>query len=220
MIHSVPSIDPQPDPSLTELLQAIPSQLQLAFLQRLFDFDRPYPWLTETPETLAYFESLDQELNHLTDALTNDSELEASWQAFSQQLEASWTEPATSLSWQSLYQVLTTQFAETVPADVLKTLAKSAHQVLQSPQSLAERLVDCAQAVLPDWHVDDLHVIARPLAYSLRSASPADTMEVALRSLRFAAWTELSGVEQARLSIAIARYALAQAESSSAAIPS
>lgn len=217
MIQSSPMIDPIPDPSLLKLLQTLPSPLQLAFLQQLFEVEAPYPWLAETPEALQYFESIDTAIAAADPTLqldepTADPEFAAAWQSLSAKLEASWTEPATASASQALYTQLSTEFAATVPAEVLRTLAQAVQQIYQTPQSLADQLVTCVQSILPQWSIDDLQVMARPFAYSMRSTSVTDTMAVALHSMQSATWTELAEIEQVRVSLAIARYALAQAD--------
>jgi hypothetical protein len=65
------------------------------------------------------------------------------------------------------------------------------------------------QDCLPSWGEEDLQVLARPFAYAMRG-SETEMLEVALRSVRCAEWADLSSIEQARLSLALARYALDQ----------
>jgi hypothetical protein len=96
-----------------------------------------------------------------------------------------------------------------LPQQLLDNIFRNAQKVLNENLSLADQLVACVQDLLPEWGGEDLHVLARPLAYAMRD-SETEMLEAALRKVRCVAWTELSGVEQARLSLAIARYALAQ----------
>ena len=74
---------------------------------------------------------------------------------------------------------------------------------------MADRLVECVQSLLPDWAEDDLLVLARPFAYAMRGSQAAD-VESVLGEIRHEDWTALSKIEQARVSIAIAHYALEQ----------
>ena len=101
------------------------------------------------------------------------------------------------------------QFSTQVPQQLLDSILHRAQQVITTNLSLADQMVQCVQDCLPNWAEDDLYVLARPFAYAMRGAD-TEMLEAALRSVRCAAWTELSGIEQARLSLAIARYALSQ----------
>lgn len=67
--------------------------------------------------------------------------------------------------------------------------------------------MQCIQELLPNWAEDDLLVLARPFAYSMRGA---DTDEFVLGNVPSQDWTALSEIEKARTGLAIAQYALAQ----------
>ncbi|HAG81788.1 MAG TPA: hypothetical protein DCL61_11625 [Cyanobacteria bacterium UBA12227] len=75
-----------------------------------------------------------------------------------------------------------------------------------------DRMIQCVEELLPNWAEDDLQVLARPLAYAMRGAE-AETVELALGAVRPLDWTELSEIERARLSLAIARIAIDDLES-------
>ena len=94
-----------------------------------------------------------------------------------------------------------------MPAHLLQTLAASTQVVASDSGALINQLVTAAQSVLTGWDADDLNVMARPLAMAMRSGQE-EILEVTLRSVRQTDWADLSEVEQARLSLAIARYAL------------
>jgi hypothetical protein len=70
--------------------------------------------------------------------------------------------------------------------------------------------VQCVQDALPNLAEDDLYVLARPLAYAMRGNDAP--IESTLERVRSIEWDALSDVEQARLSLAIARFALAELE--------
>lgn len=193
---------PSPNSDLTQ------AHIELALLQRLWGDDRAYPWNPEAPEAQIYFEELEAELDQLSnEPVWSNEEAAQRWQAISATLDSIWAEPAEPVTL-SLQEMLCQQFANRMPRTLLQAIAHQAQQVVATGQPLAEQLVQCVQDILPNWENDDLQVMARPLAYAMRGE--ADMLEVALRSIRFAAWTELSGVEKARLSLAIARYAIAQ----------
>ena len=74
-------------------------------------------------------------------------------------------------------------------------------------QSASEKLVECVQALLPSWEVDDLLVLARPFAYAMRSSEP-HTLTSLIRDFEERDWANLSEIEQAKITLAIADYAL------------
>jgi hypothetical protein len=96
---------------------------------------------------------------------------------------------------------------------LLGAIATQAHQVLSTSQSLADQLVQCVQNILPDLAEEDLYVLARPLAYTMRNGESHCAVDSTLEKIRTVAWEELSEVEQARLSLAVARCALLEIES-------
>lgn len=192
---------------------------ELELLQVLLS-DDAYPWTIE-PENAhqQYFEQLE---STWTQDLSEDDNaaIASTGQEFFQQLDQAWanadaallekTQPVVSANpIATIQSVLTEQFQDRVPADLIQTLTQKAQHFASQPLSLAEQLVQSVQDVLPEWGVEDLQVLARPYAFAMRGPE-TDKLEVALRSVRYAAWTELSGVEQARLSLAIARYTLSQ----------
>ncbi|NJL85852.1 MAG: hypothetical protein HC886_07540 [Leptolyngbyaceae cyanobacterium SM1_1_3] len=77
---------------------------------------------------------------------------------------------------------------------------------------MLNQLVYCVEDILAAWDQADLQVMARPLALAMRDGQ-GEAVEVALRSVRPENWQALSGMEQARLTLAIARYAIAQLDS-------
>lgn len=182
----------------------IQTEVEKALIERLFTADRSYPWLPNAPEADNYFADLDAELDYLCEELSA-TELSQQWHSLSAKIEASWLE-----------ETLQKQFAERMPQTLLQTIAQRVHDLVESARPLEEQLAQCVQSILPQWDLDDLQIMARPMAFAMRSQESEAKMEVALRSVRFAAWTELSGVEKAQLSLAIARYALAQLDAPTA----
>jgi hypothetical protein len=187
------------------------AQAELELLQLMLQDDQPltYPWNPAAPEAEAYFEALEQEV--LQVGWTTEDFVGAG-QSLSTALNQAWAEFETSqtgvTSPTSATAVLR-QFATQVPQQLLDTIVQRAQQVVTTNLSLADQMVQCVQACLPNWAEEDLQVLARPYAFAMRGAD-TEMLESALRSMRCAAWTDLSGIEQARLSLAIARYALAQ----------
>lgn len=160
----------------------------------------PYVWNPATPEAEPFFAALEQALP-LDD--WNADEVATRSDQFFAQINQLW-------STATLQETLTQRFATRVPQQLLTAIATRAQQVLSSSVSLADQLVQCVQEALPHLAEDDLHVLARPLAYAMRGNE--SSIESTLERVRSVEWDALSDVEQARLSLAIARYAIAELE--------
>lgn len=190
------------------LVSPFQAQAELELLQLIWQESVSYPWNPTEPEAEAYFAALEQEV---VEAGWSPEELVEQGAILSTHLNQIWSTvaPAEDLTSRILSSELFQQFAAQVPQSLLDTIVQQAKQAVASRLSLADQLVRSVQSCLPGWGEEDLQVLARPFAYAMRSGE-TEMLEVALRSVRCAAWTELSGIEQARLSLAIARYAIAQ----------
>jgi hypothetical protein len=89
----------------------------------------------------------------------------------------------------------------TVPQTVLKAIALKAEKMSTASGELADQLISCVQDALPSWAEDDLRVFARPLAYAMRGEE--EKVEPSSKD-----WAGLSEIEQAKLTLAIAKYAI------------
>jgi hypothetical protein len=172
------------------------TQTDLDLLQALFEEENTYPWHPQHPDSVAYLTELETEFE-LSDCLT-DSEIDQRSQTFFAQVEQLYTTT-------TLQQSLLHRFADQMPRDVLDRLAEAAAEVGEKMSdcgvSLADRLVACVQNILPQWQAEDLYVLARPFAFSMLGPET---------EIRDTQWTEMSEVEQARMSLAVARYALSE----------
>jgi hypothetical protein len=101
--------------------------------------------------------------------------------------------------------VLAGPWQDYLPADLLEILVATAKDLVQRGESRLEQLVSCVSAILPAWDQQDLAVLARPLAYSLRDGQGPD---LNTNQLSNQPWKQRSPVEQARLSLAIAAQVL------------
>ncbi len=158
-----------------------------------------YPWNPVELEAEAFF--AEAETDSIFAGLA-DAEMTERADAFFAQLNPIW---ATS----SLQVSLSQRFAARVPVALIRAIAERASQAAASSLSLAEQLVQSAQDVLPllaGWTLEDLGVQARPYAFAMRDGS-AQTPEA---HVRMTDWQELSDVEKAKLSLAVASYALAE----------
>lgn len=188
-------------------LSNIRGNAELELLQLVLQDNASYPWNPAEPDTEEYFAALEQEVMA---AGWLEDDLMASGQALAQTLDQMWQTVAPTVAAPALSTDLFQQLTAQVPQAFLESLVDRARSLVSRNLTLADQLVQCVNDLLPEWGDEDLHVLARPFAYAMRSGGDTEMLEAALRSVRCAAWTDLSGIEQARLSLAIARYALAQ----------
>lgn len=162
-----------------------------------------YPWNPAKADD--FFAELEQE------SLFEDwqsEEITARSKSFFAHLDRLW-----AASSNNLQATLTQRFAARIPQNLLATIAQRAQHLVSSSLSLSDQLVQCVQDILPNLTElveEDLYVLARPLAGAMRDSGPQQAVDSALASVRPLSWEELSETEQARLSLIIARYALAE----------
>jgi hypothetical protein len=153
--------------------------------------EAPYPWNPAEMGSEAYFAESEQSI-------------ESEWAA--EELAAKGQSLATQLNQMWLCSDLTHRFSAQVPHQLLESIVQRAQQMITANLSIADRLVQCVQDLVPGWGEEDLLVLARPFAYAMRDRKTTDLDAVP----QLACWTELSSIEQARLSLAIAHYAIAK----------
>jgi hypothetical protein len=179
-------------------------------LTSIFSADAVYPW--QPLETEGYLTQLEAEFDALVDDEL-DTAIAAGWQTLSAQI----TDLAPSTNEGNLAQpdgaILDQirQFQDRLPIGLLQSLAISATALARSGQPLIDQLVTCVHDLLPAWDAADLGVLARPLAYSLRDGR-GEIVDLNLRAIPTTTWDNLSDVDQARLTLAIASVALKAAE--------
>ena len=193
------------------------SQAKMDLLEALLEpEDAVYPWDTADPESETYFANREEELV-LEDWL--EPEMRQRAQTFFTKLTELWEDVtpqaecfAVTTDANTLRVTLQQRFAAHLPQGWLDAIASQAHQVFSTPITMADALVQCVQSLLPSWTEEDLLVLARPFAYSMRG-SETEASEFFVDSED---WTKLSEIEQAKASLAIAHYALDQLQKSSA----
>jgi hypothetical protein len=158
-----------------------------------------YPWNPAEAEADEFFNSLEQEF-----------ELNLSDQEVAQRSQVFFNHIDQLFSATTLQTSLAHKFSS-VPQALLNAIARQAQHVAQTSVALADQLVQCVQDVLPEWAEDDLQVLARPLAYAMRG-DDLNAVDSTINSIRPGTWDDLSETEQARMSLAIARYALGKIE--------
>lgn len=190
-----------------DALSSIQGELLEALLQAEEDF---YPWNPAEPEAEAYFAELER--GFLLEQWQEVEEITQASQTLFNQLHQCWSS-SNVVAEENLRQSLSDRFAALMPEAWLEAIAHKAQQIFSTNLSLAEQLVLCVKPLLPNWAEDDLLVFARPLAYAMRgkSESGSETPSSVARSVE---WTELSPMEQARLSLTVAHSALVQLQNS------
>lgn len=182
-----------------------PAELELLALLCTKE-DDIYPWDTLTTDAEAYFLKAEQ--------LAADSWLEQEASAlapnFLHRLDGLWQAniPVQDPQ-QSLQAKLVAQFADCVPQEWLAVISRQAIGVINSQKSLGAQLVQCIQELVPNCLEEDLLVLARPYAYAMRSNPTPTTMPLEITAEQ---WATLSEIQQAKFSLAIARYALEQSQ--------
>ncbi|MBD1829198.1 hypothetical protein NDI47_06330 [Microcoleus vaginatus GB1-A2] len=173
------------------------TQAQMELLATIVQTDVAYPWNPAQLESESYLTALEQEFA-LSDSFS-DSDIAQKSQVLFAQLEQVWLTTAVQKS-------LREKFAR-VPQDFLTRIAQSVQNATVKYQSLADQMVECVLDILPQWAEEDLQVLARPLAYAMRDVD-SEGAELVMATRR--PWAQLSEIEQARVSLAAARYAISQ----------
>jgi hypothetical protein len=179
--------------------------------------DATYPWNLEELAAASYFDCLQQ--NSLLREDFSDS-LTISASKFSEQLQSFWDtlDPASAEPLnqdKNLSGLLIKQFANQIPQDLLVKIAEKALQAFNSTLSPLEQVVRCVQEVLPQWDIEDLLVLDRPLANAMRDREGGIT--TFLKATQSVEWAKLSDIEKARLCLAVTRFAVSQVEHSAEA---
>jgi hypothetical protein len=171
--------------------------------------DATYPWNPADQESEAYFNELEQQFEW-QDLIEED--INTRTQDFYRHLDAIWSQVSYSKTdhdeqpAKGLQALLYSAFAACVPCSLLDAIAQKASSIINLEQSASVKLVECVQGLLPNWETDDLLVLARPFAYSMRSSEQQHLSSV-MSNIGNREWTSLSEIEQAKVSLAIADYA-------------
>ena len=171
--------------------------------------DAVYPWNPADAASEAYFDDLEQQFNWQD---FSASKLMESANNFYHNLDKIWGQTAAETEnirnniVNYLQKALSNAFL-VIPEVLLTEIAQKATVVLMVEKSASEKLVECVQTLLPNWDRDDLLVLARPFAYYMRSSEP-DKLTSVIKDLENRDWSNLSEIEQAKISLAIANYAL------------
>lgn len=182
---------------------------ELDLLASILSPEAEYPWQPLAPEAETYLASLEAEFDALDGGETNAA-IAAGWQVLSTQMATQMGDSEAQPTVSPVLEQLR-QFQSRIPSGLLHRLATSATALARSGQPLIDQLVQCVDDVLPGWNADDLAVLARPLAYSLRDGR-GEILELNLRAIPATDWNSLSSLEQARLTLTVASVALKAAQ--------
>ncbi|WP_088890172.1 hypothetical protein [Leptolyngbya ohadii] len=187
------------------------AQSEIELLELVLAETASYPWNPIAPEAEAYFAVLEQEV---IQAGWTEAELTEAGQRLGATIENLWT--AAPVAQASRFAGLLQQMTPQMPQQLMDTIVSRARQVIASGDSLADQLVQCVQSCLPAWAEEDLQVLARPYAFAMRSSQDAEVLETSVETLEGKGWEQLSSIEQARVALAAARCAIAEANEAQA----
>ena len=183
---------------------------QAELLHAVLDAE-PYPWLADETPT-AYDEQADAAGQALE---VSDEEATAGWQSLSMQLDQMFDSQVSQVD-NGLSQQLKKKFAGRLPVEIIAQIGDRAQQLANETkstgQSILDQMVVCVQGVMAQMAKEDLQVMGRPMAMVMRGNSTDDFVTATMKSVRMVEWEMLSEIEQARLSLAAARYAISQIE--------
>lgn len=191
------------------------SQAEQELLQVLLQNEEEpvYYWNLTEQEADSYFAQLEKTFQ-LDDWI---EEVEQKAQTFYNQLDVFWAIDVPQRGAEDIFAILRQKFATRVPNAWLEAISHKAFQLkfgkdhADNKMNLADQLVRCVQELLPNWPEGDLYLFSRPLAFAMRGTEAA-AVESMISTIRELPFSDLSDMEQARLGLAIARYALAELE--------
>ncbi len=181
------------------------SATQAELLQRVLDPEQSAPWLSaDVADEYA------KQVNTAGQALEiSDEESAQGWEGLSITLAQIWGST-------TLLSQLQAKFAGRLPSDFLMAIGEKAQQVAKGGQPMVNQLIACVQDGFENMATADLQVMARPMAFAMRGSSADEFVDATIQSVRKADWDALSPIEQARLSLAAARYAISQTDGTEA----
>lgn len=181
----------------------VPTELELLHIL-CAEEESVYPWLTTPAESEAYWTTLEQEAAEFED--WSETALAQGASQFYTHLDHLLTLAVS----QPLTETISYRFPSLIPKAIIEAIAMKAEQVVSTSQSLTHQLINCVREVIPQWETEDLEVLARHFAFSMRGPELENAIDQAVENVRPLDWNALSEVEQARLSLAVACYSLEQ----------
>lgn len=202
-------------------MHPVPSSTELELLSTLLEAeDNAYPWNCADEYSEEYFCEIEKQFP-MQDVLDEEiSELSRNFydqidNLWSQNLNTSYYKCSTNASViTNVKESLLSVFAAQVPQEWLERIAIEATNTFKSTDSLGEKLVKCVQAVLPEWATEDLNVMARHYAFAMRDGRTSSTQSAPKSLSEERKWSNLTDIEQAKLSLLVASHALQELKDS------
>jgi hypothetical protein len=189
--------------SLNPQLPLDDSEVQAQLIDSLLaSSTNTYPWNPADPATADYYLETDRHfsLDHWSDA-----EITQRSRSFFTQIQSCWANSPTPVLETSPLAALIEKFGARVPQQWLAQIAANVSGLATQQLEPIDRLIQSVQDLLPNWAAEDLCVIARPYAYAMRGDTGVENIDNIVKPL---AWTELSELERAKLTMAIAQAAI------------
>jgi hypothetical protein len=189
--------------SLTPQLPLDDSEVQAQLIDSLLASSTAnYPWNPAEPDTADYYLETD---SHFSLDNWSETEIAQKSRSFFAQIQSCWANSPTPVLELSPLAALIEKFGARVPQQWLAQIADNVSSLATNQLEPIDRLIQSVQDLLPNWAAEDLLVIARPYAYAMRGDTGVNEIDNIVRPL---AWTELSELERAKLTIAIAQAAI------------
>ncbi len=181
------------------------SEVELQLIDRLLVTDESianYPWNPAEPATADYYAETDC---HFSLDSWSEAEITYSSQAFFAKIQSCWANsPSPELELSPL-AALIAKFGARVPQQWLAQISANVVRLVPEQLEPIDQLVQSVQDLLPNWMAEDLLVIARPYAYTMRGDTGVEQLDNIVRPLE---WDQLSELERAKLTMAIAQVAI------------
>ncbi|MBM0742829.1 hypothetical protein JOY44_14630 [Phormidium sp. CLA17] len=168
-----------------------------------------YPWNPCDPESEGFYVELEQA--SFLDGW-QESEIATRANSFFAQIDRQWSST-------NLQTSLAQRFSTRIPRELLASIAAQAQKLVAESRkavaeslSLADQLVQCIQEVAINLGQEDLYVQAR-LLEPMRNGGLETAVDNLLTQIPQTEWSQLSEIQKARLSLAIARCAIDELQS-------
>ena len=161
-----------------------------------------YPWEHTAPEVAEYYAETD---SYFSLDEWSDQEIAETSQSFFAQIQSCWADSPAPESVLDPLVTLTDKFGDRVPQAWLAAIATQVSALTTQKLEPIDRLIESVRGLLSNWAADDLLVMARPYAYAMRCDPGVNEPTRIVRDLE---WDKLSEVEQAKLTMLIAQYAI------------
>lgn len=159
--------------------------------------DAIYPWDfqdTDTEDYINYFE-------HQFTQIWSEQELQARSEKFFHRLDQCWNVSASA----NPYEILMAKLDQVIPQDWLEYLLSQVDQMKTLNLQPMDKLIKCVQPLLEQWSEVDLRVFARPLVYAMRGDCQSPPAQMIDSMIHNKLWTDLSEIEKAKITLAIAQ---------------